>query len=387
MNREESKKEKKEEEKKTVKSKLGKEAKIGVSVILLLLLILGGVVVMKVMGGGSDDKVAADQDAGKGKHVGPGANEQHKAGNLNFPPSNKEPIYVPANAASSKRSFPPSDRDDSKREIGYGTPRGSSNVFGGDASKPYSAGRSETPRDNPFAEHKPQNKNTSEFGIVVTDEKPNHGKPRDEFGFGGAEGRKAEGFAKVDSAAPGSHDRFMPDSPKPFPNDRSERKDNAFGDHKPQNKNVSEFGIEVIDEKPKHHNPHEEFGRADERRERGEDLTKIEPAPNPWDESTPKTKSHILPPPPDEQVSWTKSNDAAAIRRNCMPSTTFATKKTGRPTATICPNGTTANMRSSRATHFGRSQRNSTGRARISRPWSKKIAPRASTKTISSPAS
>ena len=71
MNQEESKKEK-PEEKNAVKPKLGREAKIGVSVILLLLVVLGGVLVVKLMGGSTDEKInsIADRDAGKGKRGG-----------------------------------------------------------------------------------------------------------------------------------------------------------------------------------------------------------------------------------------------------------------------------------------------------------------------------
>jgi nucleoid-associated protein YgaU len=221
-----------------------------------------------------------------------------------FPPGDKSPTFLPAKAASTKPWTPVSDKDGSKRSSGYGEGPGSTQPFAHESPRPFPDGRSDAPKDNPFVGRKPQKNAENEFGVVVSDEKSNHRKPRDEFGRGDADG----GLAGVEPLAP------APEPPKPFPDDRLDRHDRSksgdFADQKHPRKAESEFGIVVSDDKPNHRKPREEFGRGDaDGGLAGIDSRSYQAAPPMWDEPSSGGKSHSLPPPPNSVVSRSKFND------------------------------------------------------------------------------
>ena len=113
------------EEKTVGSSGLGREAKIGVTVIALLLVVLGGVAAWRMMGAGSDDKLASAPEAGKDKPAGESKTETMLKDTKSKLFGRNTATVVPAKSASSR---PPkaggddldqwkmaSDRDSAKR--------------------------------------------------------------------------------------------------------------------------------------------------------------------------------------------------------------------------------------------------------------------------------
>jgi nucleoid-associated protein YgaU len=82
-------------------SRLGKEAKIGVTVIVLLLVVLGGVIAMKLLGSSvSDDQLAAT--SGPRQTGGKSVDALFKDAGMKSPPPKAGATYVPVKAASDK---------------------------------------------------------------------------------------------------------------------------------------------------------------------------------------------------------------------------------------------------------------------------------------------
>jgi nucleoid-associated protein YgaU len=278
MSSEETRKENQEEkEKKPAKSKLGKEAKIGVSFLLILLVVLGIVVVMKMTSGAEEKVASADADAGKAKPAGLGFHDPaHKDAKSEFPSRDRQATYVPpARNASAK---PPkgfqndaskdpwslaSDKKDAKRA---GAP-GSDSPFMQEPPKPYPDDRSRRHDADPFgkerrmdgelADSRHPKKTTSDLDIIVTDDEPRHPTPRKVYGRGNDELGSANDLTRIDPA------------PSPLPPDRT--------------------------------------------RHRFDDSKSLAAAPTAWEEPSSGFKSRSLPPPPDEGDARPKFNDR---RRN-----------------------------------------------------------------------
>jgi nucleoid-associated protein YgaU len=178
------------EEKAVGSSGLGREAKIGVTVIALLLVVLGGVVAWRMMGAGADDKVAAVPEAGKDKPAGESKTETMlKDTKSKLFGNNTATVVPPAKSASSK---PPraggndvdqwkmaSDRDNGKRAGGSGSAMNSPPSFMPDPPKPPHADRHErysmdppTGQDRDANDTKPLRDGDSDVRLVAPGDEP-----------------------------------------------------------------------------------------------------------------------------------------------------------------------------------------------------------------------
>jgi nucleoid-associated protein YgaU len=154
--REEKNREEKRKEKSDKPSRLGREAKIGVTVILLLLGTFAAVVAVRMTKGDLDEKQLASADHEGGKHKGPAAKDNDLFKGMGADSFSRRPTMVPPARAPST-SLPgnvdskldkwklPSDRGEPKRaESRYGAPISPPSVppsFATDPPKPSSGSR------------------------------------------------------------------------------------------------------------------------------------------------------------------------------------------------------------------------------------------------------
>ncbi len=174
MNPEENEKTKeKAPEKPAGSSRLGKEAKIGMAVILLLLAVLVAVVIVRIRVGGSGEKAvaAADRDAGKQKSADRAKGDKLLKDDKLFQGFDTKPLgvagptVVPAKAAVSR---PPkaidadlgpwklaSDKPEVKRSSGGELPPVSPSLLMPEPSKPLPAGRHDDRASEPPSRYGP----------------------------------------------------------------------------------------------------------------------------------------------------------------------------------------------------------------------------------------